>query len=427
MNEAFSKETYKKRIIDKKIDKYLKNCGAICIEGPKWCGKTWTSIFHSNSYFYVGDPQNNFSNRELAINFPSLVLEGDKPRMIDEWQEVPALWDATRATVDSLNSNGAFILTGSSTPKFKGVLHSGIGRIVSIKMSTMSLFESGDSTGEISLKDICSGNFQNKMLKEADIKDLANLIIRGGWPRNINNPDPTILPRSYVEEIIKNDFLKNIDNQKYSSKRLDLILKSLARNESTTVSLRTIVNDIKTHENEEISKDTISKYIDALDRMFLFNNLEPFSPRVRSSLRVKANEKFHFCDPALAAAILNLNSEKLFTDLETFGFLFEGLVERDLKIYADYFDAKLYHYQNYDNDEIDAVIELDDGNWCAFEIKLGASRIEEAARNLNKIEQKLIQNGEIPPKVKCIICGISNAAYLREDGIYVVPITALKD
>jgi len=427
MNYGFKKELYKPRIIDKTIDEYLKNCGAICIEGPKWCGKTWTSSYHCKSSFYVGNPENNFSNRELAINSPSIVLDGELPRMIDEWQEVPALWDATRAKVDQLNSFGAFILTGSSTPIKKGVLHSGAGRIVNLRMSTMSLYESGFSNGLVSLEKLCNGQFEDRLTGEVSLMQLADYIVRGGWPKNLYTQNPTILPKSYIEKIIDSNLSDDEGIYKYSHKKIELILKSLARNESTTVSLRSIANDIRESNDEIVSKDTILKYIEALNRMFIFNSVDPYSPNVRSSLRVKTAKKFHFCDTALAASLLNLNSDKLLKDLETFGFLFEGLVEHDLRIYAESFGAKLYHYQNYDNDEIDAIIELNDGDWCAFEIKLGANRIEEAAKNLNKIEEKMRLKGERLPKVKCIISGLSNAAYKRKDGIFVVPITSLKN
>lgn len=427
MDEFFKKDEYSPRLIDKIIDEYLDNCGAICIEGPKWCGKTWTSAYHSKSAFYVGDPNNGFSNRLLANEKPSLILKGEYPRMIDEWQEANCIWDATRSEVDRLNKSGLFILTGSSTPKRKGVLHSGSGRIVSLKMSTMSLYESKASNGTISLKELCDGKLEEQLTGEVDIETLADLIIRGGWPKNIATKNPTIVPKSYVEKIIDSNLSDGQDTYKYSSKKIELILKSLARNESTTASINKIAKDISEIGDETISSDTVARYLDALNRQFIFNNQPPFSPNIRFSLRVKQAEKRHFCDPALACALLNMNKVKLLNDLNTFGFLFEGLVERDLSIYAQSFNAKLYHYQNYDNDEIDAIIELDDGEWCAFEIKLGASKIDEGAKNLIDVCNKIIKSGAKPPKIKCVICGLTNAAYQRKDGVYVIPITSLKD
>ena len=424
-----NKEQYKKRIIDETIETYLKISGAICIEGPKWCGKTWTSAFHSKSEFLVGDPYNAFSNRQLAELNPSLVLQGETPRLIDEWQEVPSLWDATRAEVDSRNKKGQIILTGSSTPKTKGILHSGAGRITRLRMNTMSLFESGDSTGAISLQDLCNGNLQDQMVEEASLSQLAYLIVRGGWPANIGSDifAAHLMPKSYMTSVISTDLNKLDDGVEYSAHKAELLLRSLARNECTCASDLSLLNDIGETENESLGRNTVTKYLESLNRLFLFNNQKPFSPSFRSSLRVKQMEKRHFSDPAMACALLNLTSTKLLQDLNTFGFLFESLVERDLDIYSQSFGGKLFHYQDYKNNEMDAVIELEDGEWCAFEIKLGAKRIEEGAKNLIKVSSEIAKSGGKPPKIQCVICGLSNAAYRRADGVYVVPITALKN
>lgn len=429
MDKIVNKFDYKKRIIDEVIVQYLKVSGAICIEGPKWCGKTWTSSYHSNSEFLVGDPKNGFSNRKLAELDPSLILQGDTPRMIDEWQEVPSIWDATRAEVDKRHKKGQIILTGSSTPKTKGILHSGTGRIVSLKMNTMSLYESGDSTGLISLKELCEGKLKPTMLEEVDLEKIAYLIVRGGWPENINvdSDSAHIMPRAYMNNIIKEDLNKLDDDIEYNQHKTTLLLKSLARNESTTASDKKLLDDIIENDNESMSRNTIAKYLESLNRLFVLNNQMPFSTNIRSSLRVKQMEKRHFSDPAMACAMLNLTSQKLLNDLNTFGFLFEALVERDLEIYAQSFGGKLFHYQDYNNNEIDAVIELNDGEWCAFEIKLGANKIEEAAKNLTKVCADIVKNGGKTPKIKCIICGLSNASYKRPDGIFVVPLTSLKN
>lgn len=420
---------YKKRIIDSVVDTYLSVSGAVCIEGPKWSGKTWTSSHHANSEFLVGDPTNNFSNRQLAELNPSLILQGETPRMIDEWQEVPSIWDATRAEVDHRQKKGQFILTGSSTPKTKGVLHSGTGRIVSIRMNTMSLYESGDSSGAISLKELCDGNLRMQMVDEASLADLALFIVRGGWPANISvaSDKAHLMPKAYMEGVIKED-LHTLDEEiDYNPHKVRLLLKSLARNEATTASDTSILKDIVENDNETMSRNTVAKYMSALNRLFLLNNQEPFSPNIRSSLRVKQSEKRHFSDPAMACAVLNLTPEKLLQDLNTFGFLFEALVERDLSVYATSFGAKLFHYQDYHNNEIDAVLELENGDWCAFEIKLGARKIDEGAENLISVCKDIVKNGGKEPKIKCVICGLSNAAYQRPDGVFVVPITALKN
>ncbi len=423
------KSNYKKRIIDKTIESYLEVGGAVCVEGPKWCGKTWTSAYHSQSEFLLGDPKNNFSNRQLAELDPVKVLQGNTPRMIDEWQEVPALWDAVRAEIDRRNAKGQFILTGSSTPKHKGVMHSGAGRIVKLRMNTMSLYESGDSSGEISLQDICNGVLETKLLPDTSLADLALFIVRGGWPANISvEPSKAhLMPKAYMETILS-EGLDNLDEKiKYNHHKAELLLRSLARNEATTASDSSLLSDIASQEDETMSRNTVTHYLESLSRLFLFNNQPPFSPNFRSPLRIKQAEKRHFSDPAMACAILNLTADKMLNDLNIFGFLFEALVERDLAIYAQSFGGKLFHYQDYKNNEIDAVIELEDGDWCAFEIKLGAKRIDEGAENLTKVCKDIEKNEGKPPKIKCVIAGLSNAAYLRPDGIYVCPITALKD
>lgn len=422
-------ENYKARIIDKKIDKYLSVFGAICIEGPKWCGKTWTSSYHSNSEIYIGDPSGNFQNRQLAQMSPSLVLDGETPRLIDEWQEVPPLWDAVRYKVDQVPKKGQFILTGSATPNHKGILHSGAGRIARIRMRTMSLYESGDSSGDVSLEDLCNGKLTPKMTGEVDLKNVIEFIIRGGWPASLGLPieSAALLPKEYLEAVL-NDDIYRVDGVKRNTHKMRLLLRSLARNESTTVSNKTLKNDIKEIDDEDIDTATIADYLNILDRLFITDNQKPFSTKIRSSVRIKQSEKRHFCDPSLACALLNITPHMLLNDLETLGFLFESLCERDLKIYAESIDAHVYHYQDYKNREIDTIIELNDGRWCAIEIKLGANQIESAAENLKKIYEEMEKDPKsILPSAMIIVCGLSSAAYQREDGIYVVPLTALKD
>ncbi|SKA66553.1 hypothetical protein SAMN02745213_01834 [Succinivibrio dextrinosolvens DSM 3072] len=422
-------DSYKARLIDETVKKYLKIFGAICIEGPKWCGKTWTSRHHCKSEILLGSPEGNFQNRKLAELSPSIVLEGENPRLIDEWQDVPPLWDAVRYEVDKRAERGQYILTGSSTPKYKGVRHSGAGRIARLRMRPMTLFEAGFSTGEISLKDLCEGKIIPKMTGEINLKSLAEYIVRGGWPGNqdTNIQEAGIIPSEYVKAVIEDD-VHRVDDTPKNRQKVLLLLRSLARNECTTVSVKTLKNDIKEKDDEDVDTRTISAYLDVLERLFLIENQEPFNSNIRSSVRVKQSVKRHFVDPSLACAILQLNTERMIGDLNTFGFLFESLVERDLRIYAETFGGKLYHYQNYINQEIDAVIELEDGNWCAFEIKLGANQIDSAAQNLIKIRNQIEKEGDgRPPKVLCVICGLSNAAYQREDGVFVVPLTALRN
>ncbi|MDD6240076.1 MAG: DUF4143 domain-containing protein [Eubacteriales bacterium] len=419
---------YRKRIIDALLDEYLATFGAVSVEGPKWCGKTWTSRFHAQSEFLLSDPKGNFNNRRLALTSPSLVLEGAYPRLIDEWQEVPTLWDAVRNHVDSLPQKGQFILTGSASIHRSSYIHSGTGRIAHLRMRPMSLYESGDSTGVISLHDICEGKAPDRMTGEVSLLTLAQLLIRGGWPSSLglSENQSRLIAQEYIKSILTEDIYKT-DDVKRDAHKVELLLRSLARNESTTATMKTLVKDISEKDYADVSVDSIADYLNLFSRLYLIENIPPYSNRLRSSLRVKQSEKHHFVDPSLPCAILSLTKEKLIDDLEYFGFLFESLVERDLLTYADSFSAKVYHYQDYENNEIDAILELQDGSWCGFEIKLGANEIEEGARNLVRINQDLLAKGGKGARSLCVICGLSNASYRREDGVYVVPITALKD
>lgn len=422
------REDYRPRLIDNIIDSYLEAFGAVCVEGPKWCGKNWTSSYHCKSEIMLGNPDGNFQNRQLAQMSPSLVLEGETPRLIDEWQEVPQLWDAVRYKVDQSGNKGQFILTGSATPNHKGILHSGAGRIAKLRMRPMSLFESGNSSGDISLKDICEGRIEPKISGEVDLRKLIDFIIRGGWPANQETTlkQAAYLPIQYIRAVLDDDVYR-IDNVKRDKHKMELLLRSLARNEATTVTNKKLKNDIKEIDDEDIDVETVSAYLDVFQRLFLTDNQKPFEAKLRSSIRIKQAEKRHLSDPSLAAALLNATPEMLLNDLNTLGFLFEALCERDLKIYAESFDAELYHYQDYNNNEMDAVIAMPDGKWCGFEIKLGANQIDMAAENLIKIKNEIKASGGIAPDSLCVICGLSNAAYQRPDGVFVVPITALRN
>ena len=408
------KQNYKPRIIDKQVEEYLQTFGAICIEGPKWCGKTWTSSYHANSKFFLADPAGNFQNRKLAEIDPNTVLEGPAPRLIDEWQEYPPLWDAVRYKVDQSAQKGQFILTGSATPNHKGILHSGAGRIAKLRMRTMSLYESGDSSGQVSLEALCNGQLTPAMTGEVDLKNLINLIIRGGWPGSLGLPlkQAALLPQQYLQAVIDDDVYR-IDEVKRNTQKMRLLLMSLARNESTTATNALLKADIKEKDAQDIDANTVTAYLDIFKRLFLTDNQPPFASNVRSSVRVRQAEKRHFADPSLACALLKLTPEALLNDLETLGFMFEALCERDLRIYAESFGGTLYHYQDYKNREIDAVIELPDGKWAAFEKQI-KSEFEKDKK-------------AVPPSVLCVLCGLSNAAYQRPDGVFVVPITALKN
>ena len=429
MSKMVDTKKYKPRIMDAQVERYLNSFGAVCIEGPKWCGKTWISSYHANSEFLIADSSNHFQNRRLAEMDPSMILEGDTPRLIDEWQEVEEIWDAVRYEVDRRGEKGQFILTGSSTPKRKDKrVHSGSGRIGRLRLRTMSLYESGDSSGTISLEELCEGRIKPFLTGEVSLKKLAHFIVRGGFPGALELPieNAQIVALSYIDTILSED-AQNMDDIKYETEKMKLLLRSLARNESTTASKKKLESDIKDRDNGSVDYDTVSKYLDVFQRLYLIDNLRPFSSSIRSSARVKMAEKRHFCDPSLPCALLNMTPEKLIGDLETFSFMFEALCERDIRIYAESFGAEVFHYQDYANREIDAVVELKDGRWCAFEIKLGAKQIDKAAENLIKIRDKIAEEGGKAPSVLAVICGMSNAAYQREDGVFVVPITALRN
>lgn len=423
------KKNYRPRLIDKRIDEYLNVFGALCIEGPKWCGKTWTSTYHSQSEILLGNPEGNFQNRHLAEISPALVLEGARPRLLDEWQEVPQLWDAVRYEVDKTGAKGQFIMTGSATPNHKGILHSGAGRIAKLRMRTMSLYEAGLSSGEISLQQLCKGELTAKLTGEVSLTKIIEYVIRGGWPGSLTLPleSAALLPIEYIKAIIDDDVYR-IDGIKRDTVKMKLLLRSLARNESTTVTNKTLKNDIKNIDDEDIDGNTISEYLNIFERLFLIENQKPFATSMRSSVRIKQSEKRHFVDPSLAAALLGATPVTLLNDLETLSFLFEALCERDLRIYAETFGGQLYHYQDYKNHEIDAVIQLPDGEWCAFEIKLGANQIDAAAEGLLKLQKEFLADTKSkPPKALCVLCGLTNAAYQRPDGVFVVPLTALRE
>ena len=426
MNEKL----YLPRLIDNEIEDRLLWKGAVCVEGPKWCGKTCSCTQHSKSSFFVGSPEGNFNNRTLAKENPMLALSGNPPHLIDEWQEVPGLWDAVRIEVDKRGGSGYFILTGSSTPKAKGILHSGTGRITKLKMRSMSLFESKESSGRVSLQSLFDGTFSDQMTGNVDIMDVAFWIIRGGWPGMLGFGEKEAMQnaKDYISSFLEDELPRLDDERAYRDvRKVRFLLESLARNESTTVKISKLASDISFATDISVKEETVNEYLEILKRCFLAEEQEAFSFFARSKTRLKKAPKRHLADPSLAAGLLSLSSKKLINDLETFGFLFEALVERDLDIYARTLGGTLFHYQDYGNKEIDAVIELEDGRWGAFEIKLGTSQIEKAAKNLLTINQKIREdNIDNVPAFLAVISGLSNAAYKRKDGVYVLPISSLK-
>lgn len=417
---------YRRRLIDDKIDKYLKIFGAISIEGPKWCGKTWTSLNHSESATYLTER----GPRDLAKVDPKYIFNDKKPQLIDEWQLVPSIWDSVRHECDSSKGTGKFILTGSTSlnkeEKEDVVFHSGTGRIATMRMHPMSLYESGDSTGDVSISDMFSGNVKGKYIRKVELDELAKLIIRGGWPANIEIEDMDVIPKSYIESIVTKDIHERKD-RKRDTNRMRMLLRSLARNESTVAGNDTLVKDIEEYENgNELieSRQTVADYIGVLDSLYLTCNQEAFSVNYRSSKRIGKSPKRHLVDPSLACACLDLSVEKLLNDHETFGLMFEALVERDLRIYMDYLNGHLYHFRdNVSGDEVDSILEFSNGEYGAIEIKLSDGSIDDAKKSL----QTFYNNVKKKPKFMCIIVGHYEAVIQDPNtGIYIIPITSLK-
>ena len=423
-------EEYKARIVDARLESYLRAFGAVCVEGPKWCGKTWTARHSAKSEFLVADPAGNFHNRKLLELDLSAAFTGDAPHLIDEWQEFPELWDATRAFVDQTGKKGRFILTGSSTPNRKGVLHSGVGRIGSVRMHPMSLWESGHSGGQVSFAALCRNEFESGVIqgRKPALGEVAEWIVRGGWPGALGVPtaDALEIPREYIRQVMEND-IHRIDDMRRDVDKVGLLLRSLARNETTTAGIARLCDDISGVERRQVDPDTVSSYLGALKRLFVTENQLPFHANVRSSVRVKQAEKRHFCDPSLACAILKLTPERVIGDLEFMGLLFEALAVRDIRVYAEGMGAGLYHYQDYSNREIDAVVELPDGDWAAIEVKLGLGAEDAAAASLIAIRDAIATEPKgRPPKSLIVIVGMSGSAYRRKDGVIVCPLSALR-
>ena len=419
---SLTRAGYLPRLIDDKIEKYLQIFGAVSIEGPKWCGKTWTGLNHANSVSYVTEK----SQRDLANVDPKYIFTQERPQLIDEWQIVPEIWDSVRHECDKDHGKGKFILTGSTTLLKGEVFHSGTGRIAMLRMNPMSLFESGNSTGEASITDMLTGKVREGHTKKIELDELARLIIRGGWPENIYTNDTKVIPEGYIESIINKDMHEQ-QPKKRNPRKMRMLLRSLARNESTVAGIQTLVKDIEEYENENElieSRATVSDYLGVLDSLFLTADQDAFSINYRSSSRIGKTAKRHLVDPSLSCACLGLTVEKLMMDFKLFGIMFESLADRDLRIYADYLNGHLYHFRdNSSGDEVDAILEFKDGSYAAFEIKLTEGSIKEAIKSL----MKFYKNVKIKPVFMSVIVGYCSAVMRDpQTGIFIVPITSLK-
>lgn len=422
-----SKKKYLSRLCDTELQLALKSAGAVLIEGAKWCGKTSTANNAAKSVVYMQDPDNTQSYQAMADTKPSLLLKGNNPRLIDEWQVAPVLWDAVRFEVDKRAERGLFILTGSAVPPENVTAHTGTGRISRMIMRPMSLFESLESNGQISIGALFNGKQkETDAISDLTIEQIAFLICRGGWPASIGQEKETALrmARDYVEAIIHQD-ISRVDNIEKNPERVRLLLRSLARNISTTANYQTIKQDIEATDIS-ISDKTISTYINALRRIFVVEDINAWSPSLRSKTAIRTSEKRHFVDPSLATAVMRINPEGVLADFEYFGFLFESLCTRDIRIYAQANDADVFHYRDKTGLEADLIIRQRNGKWAAIEIKLGNKQIEEAAQNLLTLRAKIDEEKMGKDSFLMIVTG-GQYAYQRNDGIWVVPIGCLRD
>ena len=421
-------KNYLPRIADKLLVDALEVSGAVLIEGPKWCGKTRTAKEHANSELYMQDPDNRISYLQTANIKPSLLLKGAAPRLIDEWQVAPVLWDAVRHEVDLRDDVGQFILTGSAVPILdESITHTGTGRISRIKMRPMSLYESKESNGQISLFDLFSKNRDIESVSSLEIEEIANAIVRGGWPAAVTAKSGAIERRTqdYVEAIINAD-ISRVDGVEKNPNKVEALLRSIARNTSTEASFETLRKDLDGGGNASISYPTLLSYINALQRIFVIEDLEAWNPSVRSKTPLRTTPKRHFIDPSIASASLGINSDQLLHDFKTFGFLFESLCIRDLRIYAGSLGGKVYHYRDKSGFECDAVVVLRDGRWGAIEIKLGSFEFDKATENLLKLQEKIDLNKMNRPSFLMILTG-TEFGYVNDRDILVVPLGCLKE
>ncbi len=421
------KEGYVPRMIDNELERCLSLFGAVSITGPKWCGKTWAGYNCCNSAILIADPKGNYQNRKLALTDPTLIFKNDLPQLIDEWQDVPGIWDAVRYRIDDVGGKGMFVLTGSTTPNRDGFVHSGTGRVKELRMRTMTLLERGLSDGSVSLRGLFDRPEFSFSTQEAELRDVIDYTVHGGWPgvRGITTDASLEVARGYIETLVNNDI--SLDGVNRNPAKMLRLIRSLARNESTTASKKALKRDMMENQDDlQIADNTLDGYLSVLERLY-FTDFQPaFNPNMRSSVRVGKSPKRHLADPSLTAAALGMNVESYLNDLNSFGFLFEALCVHDLNVYAMMPEGKVMHYRDGDGNEIDAVVEMPDGRWGAFEMKTGAHEIDEGAESLLRMDRK-IRNQEHgrPPEFMCVICGMTNAAYLRDDGVYVLPPTVL--
>lgn len=421
---------YKHRIADRILERKVLGKGAVLIEGPKWCGKTTTAKQLSKSILDLGDSSVLMQSSQLIEIGPKALLEGKTPRLIDEWQALPTIWDCIRSEVDRRGEPSQFILTGSSVlPEAEETIHSGTGRFAYIKMRTMSLYESGESTGSISLSDLFEGKSFEVLQNEMDIDELAYLICRGGWPWATLIPKEVALDQAfdYVDSVVQKD-IQRVDKIKRSPDRARLLLRSYARNISQQISYATIRKDMLANDASTLDEDTVADYVKALKKLFVIEDLAAWNPNIRSKAAIRTSDTRHFVDPSIGTAALRLGPKDLINDLQSFGLFFEDLVVRDLRVYAEALDGELYHYRDSSGLECDTVLHRRNGSYALLEVKIGGeNRINEGTANLLALAKNIDTNKMSAPSFMAVIIGVGKYAYQRKDGVYVIPIGCLKD
>lgn len=418
-------KNYIPRLIDQILEEELEAFGAVLIIGPKWCGKTTSAISKAKSTLFFQNPDEREQNLKLADVKPSLLLEGDKPRLIDEWQDAPQLWDAIRFSVDQKGEMGQYILTGSTSVDESQIAHSGTGRICKLHMRTMSLFESRESNGEVSIKQLLR-NEEIASKSVHSIEDIARLIVGGGWPSSIGK-SLQIKQRQiagYCNSIV-NVEVSTVDGVKRNSDKVRHVLQSYSRHISSQATIHTITSDVAKN-YDSIDRKTVSEYINVLKNIFVIEDLPAWSPALRSKTTIATSSTRHFVDPAIAAHFLDASPDDLINDLETMGLLFESLVIRDLRIYVESLNGKLFHYRDHSGLEADAILHFKNGQWGAVEVKLGNKAIENGAKSLLKLKDKINTDTMNTPAFLAVITA-NGYAYQRADGIYVIPIGCLRN
>ena len=419
---------YLPRISDKLLEERLDAKGAVLIEGPKWCGKTTTAKQQAKSFISMDRPDMTRQYQQMAEISPNTLLEGETPRLIDEWQIAPNLWNTVRYEVDNRDEFGQFILTGSAVPhEFDDSMHTGTGRISRLLMRPMSLFESRDSSGEVSLKNLFEGE-NITAVDETCFEKIAFLICRGGWPRSIGlNEKPALFQAIDYFDAVVSTYISRVDSIKRDKEKAKRLLKSYARHVGTQSSLETIRQDMLANQSDTFDQVTLYSYLDALRKIFVIEDSPAWNPNLRSKTAIRTTDTRYFSDPSIATASLGMGPNDLLIDLNTMGFLFENLCVRDLRIYTDYLDGTVYHYRDRSGLECDAVIHLRNGAYGLVEIKLGGDKlIEEGAETLKDLASKIDTKNMSKPSFMMVLCAKSPFAYKRNDGVYVVPITSLR-